>query len=190
MEITTLEEMMQLYFSEENASDEHRKIAEVRAIEKMKEIKWGERKNTCPYCNSLDFSIESERRDESKCKKCFQVYNVKTNTILECSNIKVGDWLCLIWIIANKENNANNKKSGWTKSIAKRLNISYNSILKRIKEIERIERENSIFDRLPQDYESDEVRIISKFEELITYRHQVLDIRELFPNWDEVHKRL
>src|SRR5215213_430790 len=77
---------------------------EDEAINYMAHIRWPDGV-VCPHCKSRNVSFISTRRTW-QCKDCptKKQFSVKTGTIMEDSPIKVGKWLCAMWLECNAKN--------------------------------------------------------------------------------------
>jgi transposase-like protein len=76
-----------------------------RAMDFLKWMRWPDGVVKCPTCGSREVSYLSTRR-LWKCKQSHekQQFSVKVGTVMEDSPIKLDDWLCAFWLIANAKN--------------------------------------------------------------------------------------
>ena len=89
---TTLQEAI-IYFSDPDV-----------ALNLMITLRWLEG-ITCSTCGIREARFIATRRTwECKTKHSRRQFSVKTNSIFEDAPIKLGKWLCAIWLISNAKN--------------------------------------------------------------------------------------
>lgn len=133
---TTLVEAVR-YFSDEDV-----------CIDFVARLRWTDGVAVCPRCGSRDHAWLATRR-VWKCRACKKQFSVKVGTIFEDSPIKLKNWLCSIWLIANSKNGISSHELGRAVGLTQK---SAWFVLHRI----RLAMQTGSFDKLDGTVEVDE----------------------------------
>jgi transposase-like protein len=73
-----------------------------RCHEYVKSMRWSDRVN-CIYCGSENVGEVASRR-LFQCRACRRQFSIKVGTIFEDSPLRLGKWLCTVWMVVNCKN--------------------------------------------------------------------------------------